>query len=879
MQSRRGREGEPADGWPRIYLILPFLTILTSLFGARLNTESRLRVTVQSTDNGQELHISLATTRYDRIALVGGDRRIQDEIKRARASTLVAERGFLLVDTGADTRAKNSPGKSLPHAVVLGHAIRSAGFLRVGGALLWSMQDDPLPRPVVGRRDLRTVISCEGRTTELEWSDTDCFAVCGVVRNVVRLCGGRVTLIGLQDEDAPLVRCAAEAVERMDRAVRAAGEAYTFENLKIVVTGSPIPRREQRLAPLLLNPLSNLLAGPYAKDSSVLRLQAATQLVCSRLKSSHKVEGFRQCAALGIAIADLALANCDGYSSPLVGNRAADRALQAFSRFGPRALQDGVVSDDPVREYVLAAEVLAPIVREQLAGLNDNSGTRHPPPRGRPASPERRIDIGALVRLPCAVLQSMCTAQDPLSCVRERLAASSAIRESSETPAVPDAHRLSIAADFFGFLEDCGCKSSSSGGVSSVLYYWSSPATTQNIKLTLGNIVADEEREQCDDEVSALIVRLVGEVPGVVQVPGTEELLRLSRGGSCATALETAGLVACNVVRRVGDGTLFRPYADVVVGGHPPLRIIGVVGETQRLVRLRHRELIDEAFEILNPASSVARVLGTTPPEYDVVVAGTIHPADVSAIAGLGHPRMLIVSTEADVPRVTDGKPRGYQNDGMVHCVPVVFARAANYGVTEVGWLPESGHASARTIFLKDRLGPDDPIGRRVTTALEGIESNVETMVPADEPLLRRGFGYVGSGRCELCHAEYYRDWAGTPHATAMNTLRHVQRHRVRACVSCHVVGFERAGGYTLRQGQVDLENIGCENCHGPGSGHVERPQDISVVRRRPDLSLCASCHTPKRSDMFVGDPMVYWHRVSHVEVLKESRASIAGGR
>ena len=36
-------------------------------------------------------------------------------------------------------------------------------------------------------------------------------------------------------------------------------------------------------------------------------------------------------------------------------------------------------------------------------------------------------------------------------------------------------------------------------------------------------------------------------------------------------------------------------------------------------------------------------------------------------------------------------------------------------------------------------------------------------------------------------------------------------------CVGCHVVGFQKPGGYTISPPSTHLENVGCEDCHGRG--------------------------------------------------------------
>ena len=79
------------------------------------------------------------------------------------------------------------------------------------------------------------------------------------------------------------------------------------------------------------------------------------------------------------------------------------------------------------------------------------------------------------------------------------------------------------------------------------------------------------------------------------------------------------------------------------------------------------------------------------------------------------------------------------------------------------------------------------------------------------------GATYVGSDTCKGCHEEVYtKHFAGTPHFALLK-----------------------------RQGKH-----GCEDCHGPGSAHVEGSGDVSKIVRFKTLGdaqsskLCLSCHS-----------------------------------
>jgi hypothetical protein len=108
---------------------------------------------------------------------------------------------------------------------------------------------------------------------------------------------------------------------------------------------------------------------------------------------------------------------------------------------------------------------------------------------------------------------------------------------------------------------------------------------------------------------------------------------------------------------------------------------------------------------------------------------------------------------------------------------------------------------------------------------------------------------YVGSDKCKTCHPQEFVIWEKAHHSHAMEALEKRasqpgHRQFDGECVVCHAVGFGIKGGYTNEKETPHLRHNGCENCHGPGSGHVAKPNDkalrASLVawRNSPDDKL-----------------------------------------
>jgi 2',3'-cyclic-nucleotide 2'-phosphodiesterase (5'-nucleotidase family) len=110
---------------------------------------------------------------------------------------------------------------------------------------------------------------------------------------------------------------------------------------------------------------------------------------------------------------------------------------------------------------------------------------------------------------------------------------------------------------------------------------------------------------------------------------------------------------------------------------------------------------------------------------------------------------------------------------------------------------------------------------------------------------------YVGSESCQGCHAEAYAWWKSTKHGRAYATLEKVHKEFNLSCVGCHVTGYNQPGGSTVTH-VTNLKDVGCENCHGPGSLHSAAPEQAGLVARDTPEAVCVSCHNHEHSDRFV---------------------------
>lgn len=133
-------------------------------------------------------------------------------------------------------------------------------------------------------------------------------------------------------------------------------------------------------------------------------------------------------------------------------------------------------------------------------------------------------------------------------------------------------------------------------------------------------------------------------------------------------------------------------------------------------------------------------------------------------------------------------------------------------------------------------------------------EANVKAAAATPpEPVAKGKPTYVGTEACSDCHQEAVDFWATTKHAKAWDTLESVGKQHDVECASCHVTGWNQPGGATLIKD--DLRDVQCEQCHGPGSIHVDKNGAKGTILRAPAPEYCANqCHTKEHSDTFQYD-------------------------
>lgn len=157
------------------------------------------------------------------------------------------------------------------------------------------------------------------------------------------------------------------------------------------------------------------------------------------------------------------------------------------------------------------------------------------------------------------------------------------------------------------------------------------------------------------------------------------------------------------------------------------------------------------------------------------------------------------------------------------------------------------------SVEVREKLGKDKAVADRMLAFYKRInEHNKKAFADRKPPEPEAGkAGYIGVEACTTCHDDARKVWDATPHAKAYSTLQKDFKEYNLDCTSCHVTGYGKAGGSTVTFNEK-LQNVQCEECHGPGSLHAKKPKEKGLIIVKPEPGSCVSaCHHPPHVEGF----------------------------
>mgnify|MGYP001034220679 CR=1 FL=1 len=156
---------------------------------------------------------------------------------------------------------------------------------------------------------------------------------------------------------------------------------------------------------------------------------------------------------------------------------------------------------------------------------------------------------------------------------------------------------------------------------------------------------------------------------------------------------------------------------------------------------------------------------------------------------------------------------------------------------------------------------PDDPALVQLYRQYQQLVKDSRLLEEYPRIPVAEDLAFTGSKTCKRCHEYEYDKWSTKAHANAFASLKAVGSDYDPECVICHVVGMEYDSGFITEDKTPHLKDVGCENCHGPGSEHASTSGQTATTQ--PQMA-CLDCHTPEKSTGYAGHEAEYMQKIVH---------------
>ncbi|MFH5806542.1 multiheme c-type cytochrome [Alienimonas sp. DA493] len=479
-----------------------------------------------------------------------------------------------------------------------------------------------------------------------------------------------------------------------------------------------------------------------------------------------------------------------------------------------------------------------------------------------------------------------------------------------------------LTGEVHGYLEPCGCSEKQNGGVARRSALFKKLREERGWEVVAADLGGTIRRNRLQTELKFAAMRRALDQMGYGVLNLGPEEMRLGADYLVQHVYDPPEMIAANL-SLYGDSTSETAVAtgvkrtQILEAGGLKIGFAGVVGDTMGA------ELNDP-----EPTSTIGVY---DAPEALPQALEELADCDVRVLLSQALPEQTTQYLK-DFPgfhvAVTAGGPEDPSPEPEVVSTPEgealllrVGHKGKHAGVVGV-YPPAEGSDGPRLTYAlvtlsKDRYGHDrsmDPIMASYQQSIaDNLEAIFEDLPPAAPP---RPGGYVGAAKCGECHTKAYAKWKESPHAHALASLTEgranfegdwADRRLDPECLSCHVTGWDPQGYFPYEGGYLPeriaagsggggadgseglsgmdryhkLQAQQCENCHGPGSGHVatfERwkadPSSVSQEEYRAAnkavhvelataaQTTCVKCHDGDNSPDF--NFAEYWPKIAH---------------
>jgi hypothetical protein len=456
----------------------------------------------------------------------------------------------------------------------------------------------------------------------------------------------------------------------------------------------------------------------------------------------------------------------------------------------------------------------------------------------------------------------------------------------------PDAV-LVLSGQVFGFLKPCGCTPIQYGGLErrSNLFTSLREKGWPVVGLDLGDLTGESEpghavqmlpeQIQLKYKYMLLAMKQLGyAAAGVGEREFAQHLYPLLGQFTIQKPNEPPILLAANTAGTGEGGKLVpreehfktgvptdRPMiedCEVVTVGAVPVGVVGAVGPSTAAAITK----ADPSFPFINDTDAIraalaklakhakapalkvllyqgtldeAKAIAKTFPEFRIIVCKIEQSLPPSFPTYANNDKMLIVQVGH----------KG-QNMGVVGAFKTSTGFDLYYQLIELGppWdTPAAKVPQDKAVALLQKYAEEVKKENFLAKAAAKKDPHANQVRFPDQKLT-----YVGAAVCKQCHPNEHGVWEKTSHSHAMDALEKVAtkptlRNFDPECVVCHVVGLRVQSGFESKEKTPQLAHVGCESCHGPGSGHAANKDNMELrlalspwktkpTDRLPDLEL-----------------------------------------
>lgn len=245
----------------------------------------------------------------------------------------------------------------------------------------------------------------------------------------------------------------------------------------------------------------------------------------------------------------------------------------------------------------------------------------------------------------------------------------------------------------------------------------------------------------------------------------------------------------------------------------------------------------------------------------DILILNTRETSAIDKIAKMGIVDCLIIPSASDEPDVVSSPSLCGNTDPNTKPLVFTVGRFGRYiARLQIGITEGKLNFSFSTIPVIENLPKEESLVE-LYRVYQQLVKEADLLHKYPRFTLPGGLEYAGSESCKSCHEYEYGIWSQEPHANAYARLESVGSQFDPECVICHVVGMKYESGFVSDEQTSHLKNVGCENCHGPGSEHNVT---LGKAKTTEPKSTCLDCHTPETSGEYAGNERLYLEKIIH---------------